>query len=68
MRHAQVRRGIWVLCRPAGRQCPLAGRVPTDWQQGRGLGDPCHVYRVVCQALPLLEQARPALACGLHYY
>ena len=44
------------------------GTPPTDWQQGRGLGDPCRVYRVVCQALPLPDRARPVLACDLHYY
>lgn len=55
---------------PAQRWAPYPwlGTPPTDGQQGRGLGDPCRVYRVVCQALPLPERARPALACDLHYY
>ncbi|HEY5867338.1 MAG TPA: hypothetical protein VI542_17585 [Candidatus Tectomicrobia bacterium] len=53
---------------PAHVPCPAVGTPPTAGQQGRGLGDPCRVYRVVCQALPLPERARPALACGLHYY
>ena len=54
---------------PAVGTLPMAGHAAHRWAaEGRGLGDPCRVYRVVCQALPLPERARPALACGLHYY